>query len=278
MPNITTRTIKSLVPKSTSYFIRDSKVKGVAVKVNPSGTIKLIAEVRYQGKTHRKDIGQYPYISLDTARQETVSFIQRVKTGRPDKILQSYTLETLYLQFIKTRSLKVSTLKSYNETVNFYLDDWFHKPVNSISKQMVEQRFFQIRDKGINGGIPSIAQASKAMRILSVMMNYALANEVIEFNPVSVLKLKRITRTVEKRENYLPALKVRELLDKTSSETHPVTLAIHLMLYTGLRKNEALRLKWANIKEVEGLTNITLISSIVGHYYANIQTKRILTV
>lgn len=40
--------------------------------------------------------------------------------------------------------------------------------------------FYQIRDKGINGGIPTYSQATKVKRILSALMNYARADEMIE--------------------------------------------------------------------------------------------------
>ena len=79
-------------------------------------------------------------------------------------------------------------------------------------------------------------------------MNYAMADDLIESNPVDVLKQKRIDRSPRKREHYLPATKVRKLLDKTAQDNHPGTLAVHLMLFTGLRKNEALQLKWEDIR------------------------------
>ena len=45
---------------------------------------------------------------------------------------------------------------------------------------MIEKRFYLIRDKGFNGGIPTYSQATKVMRILSALMNYAMADEMIE--------------------------------------------------------------------------------------------------
>ena len=86
------------------------------------------------------------------------------------------------------------------------------------------------------------------MRILSALMNYAIADELIESNPVQVLKLKRVDRSLRSRDNYLRASEVRELLDRTAQDAHPMTLAVHLMIYSGLRKNEALRLRWTDIE------------------------------
>jgi len=68
-----------------------------------------------------------------------------------------------------------------------------------------------------------------------------------------VLKLKRISRGTGKREHYLSAEDVRILLNVTAMERHPMTLAVHLMLYTGLRKSEALRLKWHDIEVINGI-------------------------
>jgi len=35
-------------------------------------------------------------------------------------------------------------------------------------------------DKGINGGKPTYSQATKTMRIFSALMNYAMADEIVE--------------------------------------------------------------------------------------------------
>ncbi|MFT5699787.1 MAG: integrase [Desulforhopalus sp.] len=253
MTTITAKVLQSAKPKSTPYFIRDDKVKGFAAKVNPSGSIKLIAEVRHEGRTNRKTIGQYPHIVIGDARTQSINFIQQVRTGNLKKPTADLTLETLFTDYVKGDRLKASTLKCYREVIFFYLSDWLSKPVASITKQMVENRFYRIRDKGMSGGIPTYSQATKTMRILSALLNYAMADEIIESNPVQVLKLKRIDRSLRKRENYLPANRVRELLHISSQEAHPVTLAVHLILYTGLRKNEALRLIWSDIEQIEDI-------------------------
>ena len=56
----------------------------------------------------------------------------------------------------------------------------------------------------------------------------------------------------------MPAVKVRELLHVSAQDAHPVTLAVHLMLFSGLRKNEALGLMWSDIEHVEGIPTIII--------------------
>ncbi|BHH85721.1 hypothetical protein LA52FAK_40100 [Desulforhopalus sp. 52FAK] len=82
MITITARILQSAHPKLTPYFIRDTEVKGFVGKVNPSGSIKLIAEVRHEGRTFRKTIGQYPHAAFGKARTQAISYIEKVRTGR----------------------------------------------------------------------------------------------------------------------------------------------------------------------------------------------------
>jgi len=249
--HLTNRSLLNLKPNEVPYFVRDSTLRGFAVKVNPSGQIKYVAEVWHQGKSTRKTLGEFPVVSVQAARQEALSLIAQMKSGVFSIKSNHLSLQSLFQSYISVGRLKPRTIQDYKEAVSFYLSDWLKKPVSSISKQMVEKRFCLIRDKGFNGGKPTYSQATKVMRILSALMNYALADEIIESNPVEVLKLKRIDRSIKKRTNYLPAIKVRELLGKSAQDSHPVTLGVHLMIYTGLRKNEALRLKWDDIQQVE---------------------------
>lgn len=245
---LTAKTLKSAKPSTKPYFIRSHDIKGFAAKVNASGTIRYVVEIKHQGKSLRKTIGTYPVLPLSDAKSLALQTLQQLQTG----YVEPKTLRKLFDEYIKNVSLKPNTSKNYMEVIGFYLKDWLKLKVDEISKSMVERRFNTIRDKGVFGGKPTYSQATKTMRILSALMNYAIADDLIQQNPVEVLKLKRVDRSIKKREHYLPADKAKELLAITASERHPVTLAVNLMLRTGLRRNEALRLKWSDLEDIEG--------------------------
>ncbi len=256
---INQRTINNRKSSTKPYFLRDSSLKGFGIKVYPSGRVTFVAEIWHNGRSHRKTLGEYPVIKPQEAKIQALEFISEVRLGYlQDKAAKNLSLESLFIKYVSGGRLKQRTVTDYSEAVSYYLSDWLQKPVASITKQMVESRFYKIRDKGIGGGKPTYSQATKTMRILSALMNYAMADELIESNPVQVLKLKRIDRSIRKRDNYLPAVKVQELLQQSSQDAHPVTLAVHLMLYAGLRKNEALRLLWSDIEEIEGVRCIII--------------------
>lgn len=231
MANITVRLLKSSRAKASPYFIRDSKVKGFAAKVNTSGSIKFVAEVWHEGRTVRKTLGEYPLLSLPEARAQEVVFLQQAKQGvlnRPERVLN---LRELLLVYLKTKQLKPSTEKNYQEVIGFYLKSWIEYPVSSITKDMVERKYNEISGQGIDGGKPTQSQAAKTMRILSALMNFAKADELLESNPVEVLKLKRISCSTGKRRHYLKAREVTELLRIVKEERHPMVLAVQLMVF-----------------------------------------------
>ncbi len=123
MPVITARTIKSICLKSTPYFIRDTKLKGFAIKVNPSGKLKFVAEVWHGGCSVRKTLGEHPVISLQEARVQVVNFIQNVKSGSLEKSAQQITLNSLFKSYILGYRLKPNTVRNYREVIFFYLFD-----------------------------------------------------------------------------------------------------------------------------------------------------------
>ncbi len=78
MTTITSKALQIATPKAAPYFIRDDKVKkGFAVKVNPSGSIYLIADVGHEGHTVRKTIGQHPHIVIGGARKLAIAFLRQ---------------------------------------------------------------------------------------------------------------------------------------------------------------------------------------------------------
>ena len=144
-----------------------------------------------------KTLGTYPVISLAEARNKALTFIHGVHSGDNKQVVDlTVTLESLFNEYTKGNRLKPSTQKSYREVIFFYLSDWIKKPVSSVTKEMVESRFYKIRDKGFNGGKPTYSQATKTMRYLSTLMNYAMADDLIQSNPVDILKQKRIDRSI----------------------------------------------------------------------------------
>lgn len=199
---ITNAVLNNLKPTDRPYFVRDSNLKGFSVKVNQSGSIKFVAEVWHNRRSHRKTIGAYPLLNIQDAKSMALGFISGVKSNTLNES-KNVTLQVLLDDYTSNDRLKKRTIQDYKEAIGFYLSDWLRLNMRQITKEMVLKRFYLIRDKGFNGGIPTYSQATKVMRILSALMNYGMADDVVENNPVLILKQKRVKRSMVKRTNYL---------------------------------------------------------------------------
>ncbi len=257
--HLSNRSLSNVVPTDKPYFIRDTALKGLGIKVMPSGQIKFIVEVWHKNSSTRKTIGEYSFMPLQEARKLALSVISDIKAGAFESKTKEVHLRKLLKEYLNIGRLKPNTITDYKEAINFYLYDWLDKPVNAITKQMVEKRFYRIRNKGMQGGKPTLSQAAKTMRILSALMNYAKGDDLIESNPVEVLKLKKVDRRIGRKTSYLRLPEARSLLSHTDCDNHPGTLAVLLMLHTGLRRNEALSIKWSDIRQIDEDISVIVI-------------------
>jgi hypothetical protein len=132
--NITAKSLERLQPSNKPYFIRSTKLRGFAVKINPSGNIKFIAETKFQGKTHRMTLGNHPILSIQEAEKQARNYLQLIQSGTLKTQTKDISLGKLFNTYTCAVSLKPNTLRNYKEVINFYLSDWLKKPVASISK------------------------------------------------------------------------------------------------------------------------------------------------
>ena len=76
---------------------------------------------------------------------------------------------------------------------------------------------------------------------------YAERLGVVEHNPVSSV----VPPAFEKREIFPPDVTgVRRMLELARAEGHPLYPLLHLAPYTGMRRGEALALRWENVNLV----------------------------
>ncbi len=252
---------------NTPVFIRDTQLKGYCLKINPAGTIQNICELSHQGKSYRKTIAPLfilgfdnpsTAITIEQARSESLRIIADIKGNNNGDIVTNaiafinsgYTLQMLldsYLELNLTSKTKID----YKFTIEHYLTDWMKKQVRDISKQMVVERFNLITNTGFKGGIPTHSQASKTMRVLSALLNYAIGYDHLDTNVCEVLKLRRITKHNKRKDTFLTASQTSRMVGKIQKDHRHQ--AINFILHTGVRKDECLSLQWEDIKVIDGI-------------------------
>ena len=237
-------------------FYRDAQLKGFAVRVTTSGVKSFIVEKLVNGKVRRMTIGRYGEITVEQARKEAQKLLGKIATGIDPRAeqktaeLQSLPLTTVFQDYLKARKeLKPRTLYDYQNVMNRAFAAWKDKPLLSITKDKVAKLHTSL------GETQGEAYANLAMRVLRALFNFAAGQyedaqgrSLITENPVKRLSQTRAWYRVERRQTYIKPYQLAAWyrgLEKMTNDTLRDYLL--LLLFTGLRKNEAAQLKWTDV-------------------------------
>jgi integrase len=230
--------------------------------------------------TRRKTIGRHGDITAQQARDKAQTLLAEMRNGidpvereqREREVQRAerqgqVALRNLWDEFKASRPLKPSTLSQYGSYVNTAFKDWLDRPVQSISRDDV--RFLHTRmsnqkaTTGKNKGEAKKCYANSAMRVLRSLLSYAKALGYVKENPVKVIADARQWNRVERRKTYIKPEQLPawfKALNDVSQQTEPPAAAmgcdyLELVLFTGLRREEAASLTWDQIDfDVKTLT------------------------
>ena len=277
--NFTTRLLDSLSTNKEREIWHDTQVQGLSLKVSNVGNKTFFVRKRMVGVTKQLyfTIGKYPSTTIGQARQEAREKINLAQSGvNPTKIKsdnvtkQTLILEKVFNDYQSSRgtNLEDSTIKGYASIINNQLGDWKKTPLSEIKRSMVEERFFEIthgtgKFKGMNG---SPTRANTMIRVLRAIYNYAMGQYVdsqeeplILSNPTKIISHNKSWNREKSRIGIVEDYKLKDWYegimklpehDKNKRDGNSSEVArdfFIFLMFTGLRRNEALELKWEDI-------------------------------
>ncbi len=257
----------------------DSLVKGFCLRVRGESKV-FIARAKLHGtrQTVLVTIGPYPTISPKKAEKDAKDYLYQLSKGinpnqeRKDAAARidaeqaaaeqeakanEITLGKVFADYLQSRKLKDNTAYIYKCTLRSTVADWFDLPLAEIKKDMIERRHKSISDKGHKG------HADHAMRIVRALFTYAKityehpnGDPIITANPVTRLSQARIWNKQTRRQSVIKSHELSAWCKAVMGlENKTVRDYLLLLLFTGLRKNEAAELLWENVD----LTGATLL-------------------
>ena len=244
--NLTDARIRSLKPRKLPYDIRDSRLKGFGVRVQPSGRKRFFVHCQHRGHRVWKIVGDAGTASVKEARScaaETLASIRRGEPALPPPEETRFeavaaTVFERHERLWKPRTLRVNEYYLKNQLLPYFAGH----PIADIDRREVRNWFASLH------AIP--VSADRSMPVLSVIMNEA---EAMGLRPEGSNPCRGIPRYRRKgRERFLSDEEIRRLSERLSahSETYPWQVAaIRLLLLTGCRKGEVLTLQWSDYRE-----------------------------
>lgn len=238
MPKLTETFVRKLPPSNSGTLKHwDSDIKGLVLFVGKKAKTWYFQK-DVGGQTRRALIGRYPIISADAARRTAMGFALEWGRGAGKHIqFGAPTLERALEAYLSRPKLRSDEHKrSLGQQFELHLKDWLKLPLDEISRSMVLERHRSMASK------PSAA--NHVLKYFRTVWNNARRLHDLPECP---------TIAIEWFEERPPQTVITDLSlwkDEVDGLDHPIHEAFfRLLLFTGLRKNEALTLKWQNVHE-----------------------------
>ena len=235
----------------------DASKQAVGLQLRVTNTTKtFFVQKRINGVPQRITLGRFPEVTIEQARKQAAKILGQIAEGvnpRDERKKQKLELKTLkgvlddYL--ITRKELRPRTKHDMLKFLRSACPDWLDQPLNKITPDMVVNRHKE------HGEQRSKAGANLTMRYLRALFNFAMAQyqseegkSLIEINPVEKLSQTKAWFRVARRQTVIKAhelgawLKAVQTLPKVDFRDYFL-----LVLLTGLRKEEALKLCWADV-------------------------------
>lgn len=234
----------------------DDTLKGFGLRITSGGTKAFFVEKGIQGKLRRITLGHYPGLTVEMARKEAQKMLGKIATGidpiseKEEARVKAISLEEVFEEYKAARkSLKKKTLYDYARVMEVAFSDWKTKSLLNIDREKVAKRHQDLAEKH------GEKYANLAMRVLRALFNFALTKyrdaqnkPLIMENPVNFLSQTRAWFPSKPRQTYIKQYDLeawfQSILELENSTVRDYLL---LILFTGLRRNEAAQLTWNHI-------------------------------
>ena len=187
-----------------------------------------------------KNLGKIPKVLALKIRDKTMAEQAEGRYFRP-KVLFSRAAEG-FLEYSRSRK---RSHKADERTVELLVEQFGDRTLDALTSDAVENFLNRIRPKGPKGRPLAPATLNRYIACLKSIVNRALANNLIERNPIRGVKLFKENNV---RDRVLTRDEYQRLLEACSGHLVPI---VTLAYRTGMRRGEILGLRWEQLRLAE---------------------------
>lgn len=252
MPKLTKRMVDAAESRATEYFIWDEELPGFGLRILLSGRKGYVVQYRAGRRSRRMSLGSTNVVPCEQARTRALTIIAAVRNGddpaaKRDANRLALTVTELADRFDKEHialRLKESTAKGYRRMLDRVIVPALGRHrVTEVTRADVAKLHHDMRH------IPY--DANRCLEIVSKMFNLA---EMWGLRPDGTNPRKHIRKYPEdKRERFLSGAELKRVgevlreIEDEGIELPSAVLAIRLLVLTGCRLSEIMRLRWGYV-------------------------------
>lgn len=274
MGRLTKRSVDAATPpESGQAFLWDSELRGLGVRVMPSGKRTFILQYRTDdGRSRRIKLGVYGVMTVEQARREARIKLGEVAKGHDPceqsrhsrasvtvaEVCDWYLREAEAGRLIGRRHIpiKASTLEGDRSRIAHHIKPLLGKRrVKSLKLSDVERMQMQVFDgetavkrMGGRGGATrgGVGAAARSVSTLHSVLAHAVRHEIIEINPAAgARRLQTKKRNRRLSESEIVRLGATFRRAEALGESRSALDCVRLLLLTGFRLSEGQQLEWS---------------------------------
>jgi integrase len=264
--NLTDRYLKSLKGGSKPYDVRDAEVRGLRVRVMPSGerTFVLLARYRHGADPTRRALGAYPTLSLAAARDKARKWRDLIRRGidpaqeeERERAIelrkQRVTFAAIAEDFIAEKLAGESKGREVERDIRrIFIPKWGIRPAVDITALDVRTVIKGVKAEG------KTYQAHNLLGYVRRLYKWAINQHVygIENSPCDRLEPESIIGERPARTRVLKDAELRAVWQATDKLGYPYGPLLKLLMLTGARRSEVAEARWSEIDLTKKLWSI----------------------
>lgn len=230
----------------------DTELSRLGIRVFPTGRKQFVFQYRYGKTSRRMSLGRFGAITPDQARGLALEALVKIRQDVDPQLEKRERREAVTVNELAKRfdeehiavHLKPSTAKEYRRNLElFILPAIGHLRVIDVTRADIAKYHHDWRHRSY--------QANRNVEIISKMFNLA---ELWGLRPDGTNPRKHIKKYPEKkRERYFSAAELQAIgrvlgeMEEERIELPSANSAVRLLLFTGCRLGEILKLRWEHV-------------------------------
>jgi integrase len=262
---------QDLKSQAKAVYVRDSEVKGLVLRVKPTGTKSWIFCYtvpchKKKWRERKKGLGSFKYgrndvagLTVSAARREADRLKNEVKHNGADPVEDKRKRAAECIREQAGKVLVKDLFERWAATDLINRKDQGVEARRMISKDVLpfigdlnikdvrKGRIAEITDRLLQRGVNRMAKV--VLSLTRQMFRFAVTRDLLESDPTALLSKKNIGGANVERDRVLDEDEIKELAKKlpTANMTETATLAVWIVLATCCRIGELLKARWDHV-------------------------------